>query len=219
AVIFAISFLTAGGAAWLKGFEPANNIAAVIAFVVLIVLIVIAAIYIYVWAQVALIHAIKDHAEPIGIKEAFRRSSHKIDAYFMASILVILATVGGFILFIVPGIIFAVWYSLACYIVIGEDAKPVQALKKSRAYVRGSWWSVFGRLLFLILLYLIIYIPVAIVISIIINASGAGKETADTIGQYAGQIVSLLTTPLFAAYGYQVYSNLKALKGPSNIPA
>jgi hypothetical protein len=55
-----------------------------------------------------------------------------------------LAVIGGFILLIIPGIIFAVWFSLASYIVIDQQVDAVEAMKRSKALVRGRIWEMMG---------------------------------------------------------------------------
>jgi hypothetical protein len=58
-----------------------------------------------------------------------------------------LAIIGGLILLIIPGLIFAAWFSLAPYVVLEEDAKPIEALKRSKDLVSGhviEMWGAFG---------------------------------------------------------------------------
>lgn len=63
------------------------------------------------------------------------------------SILVGLITVGGFILVIIPGAIFTVWFAFAIYLAILEKKRGVSTLlKDSRELSRGKFWPIFGRL-------------------------------------------------------------------------
>ncbi|PIR66250.1 MAG: hypothetical protein COU51_04815 [Parcubacteria group bacterium CG10_big_fil_rev_8_21_14_0_10_36_14] len=69
--------------------------------------------------------------------------------YWPAILISVLAgfiTVGGFILFIIPGIIFTVWYAFAMYLAILQKKKGLELLKESRELSRGKFWPVFGRL-------------------------------------------------------------------------
>lgn len=81
-----------------------------------------------VWGQAALLYAIKDSQEGIGVGEAYRRGWHKIFSFWWVSLLAVFITLGGFLLLIVPGVIFAVWFSLAAFILIAEDLKGMNAL-------------------------------------------------------------------------------------------
>ena len=105
---------------------------------------------------------------------------------------------GGFIFFAVPGIIFGVWFSFATFIVITEDLKGMDAILKSREYVRNYWWSVFWRVLFINIVITGIIIIVSIV-SILIPL--------------LVDIVSIIITPLIMIYIFLVYNNLRRIKG------
>ncbi len=65
----------------------------------------------------------------------------------LISIVTALITLGGFLMIIVPGVIFTVWYAFAIYLVILEKKKGVGALlHESREMSRGKFWPIFGRL-------------------------------------------------------------------------
>ncbi len=57
-----------------------------------------------------------------------------------------LAVLGGFLLLVVPGLIFLVWFSQSAYVVVNEDLSGVAALKRSRQLVRNRFWDVAGTL-------------------------------------------------------------------------
>ena len=54
------------------------------------------------------------------------------------SILMFLAIMGGFILLIIPGILFALWFSLATHVVVIEGISGTAALGRSKQLVRGN---------------------------------------------------------------------------------
>jgi hypothetical protein len=61
----------------------------------------------------------------------------------------IIATL-GLVLFIIPGVIWGVRYTLAPYLVIDRGLSPVKALRASRAMTKRAWWTFFSLwLLFL----------------------------------------------------------------------
>lgn len=156
------------------------------------------------WGQTALLYAIKDSKEGIGAREAYRRGWHKILSYWWVSFLTGFIVLGGFLLFVVPGIIFAVWFSMATFILVAEDLRGMNALLKSREYVKGKWGGVFWRLLFIAVLNVVIsWIPTLIFNFLKVPI---GRE----IG---GFVIGLFLTPLSITYMYIVYSKLKAVKG------
>ena len=60
------------------------------------------------------------------------------------AILAGLAMLGGFLIFIIPGIIVTVWFMFASYAVIFEDQKFIGALNYSKSLVQGRWWQSLG---------------------------------------------------------------------------
>jgi hypothetical protein len=61
----------------------------------------------------------------------------------LASVILILL----YICFIIPGIIYSIYYSFFLYAVILKDIKYKKALDFSKSLVKGRWWRVFGILL------------------------------------------------------------------------
>ena len=210
-VTFVLGFLTA----FVPEIQILNMIFFFISFVVLFSMIII----IQFWSQVALIYAIKDSAENIGIKESFRRGRHKIRSFFWVSVLASFIIMGGFLLFIIPGIIFSIWFSLAIYIVIAEDLKGMDAILKSREYIRKYWWSVLWRFLFFFIVIYIIMIVFGIAffvfayaISTILDFS-LDFESFWMIVNFSMQIISFILAPLTIIYSFFVYRGLKNVKG------
>lgn len=152
---------------------------------------------IQIWSQVAFIHAIKENKD-MGIKKAYQESKGKIKSFFWVSLLTGFIIMGGFIFFAIPGFIFAVWFSFATFIVIAEDLKGMNAILKSREYVRNYWWSVLWRFLFMY----IVLIGVMIVASIIL-----------ILIPFLVNLVFLVLTPLMMVYMFLIYKNLKEIKG------
>lgn len=65
----------------------------------------------------------------------------------VASILYALILVGGTILLIVPGVIWAVTYSLSLFVVGDKSLGGVEALKASAKLTKGHRWKLFGLFL------------------------------------------------------------------------
>lgn len=65
--------------------------------------------------------------------------------YLLTSIAVGFATLGGLILFIIPGIVFSIWFAFASTIVVIEQTRIFEAMRRSRALVRGRFGSVLWR--------------------------------------------------------------------------
>jgi len=63
--------------------------------------------------------------------------------YIYASFLVGISIIGGFLLLIVPGIIFAVRLTFATYFAIDKDVKPMEALRESKRITKGNRWKLY----------------------------------------------------------------------------
>lgn len=169
--------------------------ASIVVIVLFSVIAIALAILLTFWPQAALIYAVKERSRRIGIKESFVKAWHTLSSFIWVSALTSLAIAGGFLLLIVPGFIFAVWFLFAAYILIAEGVKGSAALSKSRELVRGRWWSIFGRMILLGLV-----------------AGGIGFIIAliPIVGQL---IVNLLITPFSIVFLYLLYEDLKRVKG------
>lgn len=156
------------------------------------------------WSQIAIIYAIKDRAENIGVVEAYRRGWSKIFSYWWVMIIAAFINFGGFILFVVPGVIFMVWLTFSSFVLVAEGLTGMKALEKSREYVRGHWWAVFLRLIFILALSML----VSWIFSFILDFAQITYLT-----QSGGFIARIFFYPFTTVYLFLVYSSLKTIKG------
>lgn len=102
----------------------------------------------------------------------------------------------GSVLFIIPGIIFFVWYYFAIYHLILNDKKILSGLPASKELVVGRWWSVALRLIIPKLVFIIIgwlvYVAVFAIIQIVFKPS---TLTSIMVNQSTKYIIMLLYTP------------------------
>jgi uncharacterized membrane protein len=64
--------------------------------------------------------------------------------YLGASILTCLAVLGGLILLIIPGLVWAIRFSFSPVIVVDTKMRPVAAMKESWAITKGQFWKLLG---------------------------------------------------------------------------
>lgn len=183
---------------------PNLNTGVIIAFVIALVLVIAVGVIAQLIAQVGLLYAIKDRQEGIGIKEAYKRGWRKIRPYLWIQIIGGFATMAGFIFLIIPGIIMAVWFSLAIFVLASEDLQGTHAILKSKEYVKGYWGAVFWRIIYLVVIMIVISIGLSTIFSI---------ARIPAMGSIANMILNIFLTPLFFIYYYLVYEKLKLLKG------
>jgi uncharacterized membrane protein len=89
-------------------------------------------------------------------------------SYLVVSLLYTLIIIGGLILFIFPGIYWAIQFQFCTYLVIDKGMGPVEALKKSSALTKGVKWDLFvlGILLLLIILLGILALFIGLFVAI-----------------------------------------------------
>ena len=76
--------------------------------------------------------------------KTFTKMFPRILNYLAAQILVTLVILGGFLLFIIPGIIFSIKYMFTPYLVIDKGMGPIEALKASAKLTDGIKWDLVG---------------------------------------------------------------------------
>ncbi len=196
--IFGISLFDefSSGVAWV-----------VIPFIIFVVL--LGLVVVQLWGRTALLFAIKDSGEAIGVAESFKRGWKKLGSYIWVSLLVGFVTLGGFALFIVPGVLFIVWFYPAIFVVIAEESRGMDALMRSRAYVRGKWLSVFWRLFVMVVLIWTTYLPPMLV----------GLLNIPYLAQIMQFLLSLLLGPFVATYGFVLYRNLRRMYEGTTVAA
>ena len=189
-----------------KLFNVSNNISTF--SIIFFLLILTIAVIIYFWSIVSLFYAVND--ENLSVKGAlgqgwYKIIPHKIISYWWISFLSTIVIAGGIILFIVPGIIFSVWFSLAVVVFIAEGIKGMNALLKSREYVRDYWWSIFWRFSFL---FVILLVPLFLTVLITYSIWSPSRAVGDLIGN----LFYLITLPLSTIYLFQIYYSLRDIK-------
>ncbi|MFA7653922.1 MAG: hypothetical protein WCX97_02665 [Candidatus Magasanikbacteria bacterium] len=180
----------------------------------IVIILVLAATFVFdIWISIALTRAAKNliqkEPESNNWQKLFSGSSHLIWPAFYTSILIGLAVFFGLILFLIPGIIFTVWYGFAFYAVVLEDKKGTDALKHSKQMVVGRWWAIFVRLFLPFALFMIIgsLLRYALVdpISLLPFNKFATLVTQSTLST----VINVLMMPFFYGSGMLLYLSAK----------
>ncbi len=182
---------------------PSSGTFRVVSALIFFVLIIAIIINFSGWIFAALLHATKNREQKPGIKESYRQSKSLRFLMLGITIATGFIVLGGTMLFIIPGIIFFVSFMFATCVLSYENIKGMDALMKSREYVRGMWWGVFGRfLIFEILLMIAVY-----------GIPGILGVLNDTLGNISTFIVSILSAPITYIFTALLYENLRDIKG------
>jgi len=139
------------------------------------------------------------------VKQNLSATVRLIIPVFILSIIVGLIIFGGLLLFIIPGIIFGVWYAFAMYEIVLNDKKIKESLHNSKLLVKGRWWSVVWRLLaptivftfITLMLNYILVLPLGIISRLVtLDPNSFWMVTLDSTLQIASSIISVLILPL-----------------------
>lgn len=140
------------------------------------------------WGLAALVFAVAD--ESLGIRAALEKGWSRVWAFAWVFTLTGFIVTGGFLLLIIPGIIFSVWFFLSQFVLAAEDERGMRALLKSKAYMRGRFFEVFLRLF------------VVWVVSMIVG-----------MVPLLGAVLSLLFVPFMMIYSWLIYADLRPKGG------
>jgi len=169
-------------------------IAGVTASFVLVPLGVLAGILVALWCYGAFLCAVVD--DTLTVEKAFFRGKSLILPFAWVFLLSGFIVVGGYLLCIIPGIIFTVWFFSAQFLLPAEGLRGMDALLKSREYLRGQWLNVALRLLLIWTASLVV---------------GAVP--------FFGPLLSFLLFPYVMIFHYLIYRDLRALKGDFSCPS
>ncbi len=150
-----------------------------------------------IWIQVAILYAVVFETT---VRDALMNSKQFFWKYLLTSLLAGLITAAGFVLLIVPGILFALWYVFANMVVVTEGLSGMAALKQSKTYVKGRIGQIFGRLFVLGV--------IGFVVQIILTLIFRGQ-----LGPIASAIFSFVFIPFTLSYQYLLFKNAKETSG------
>jgi hypothetical protein len=115
---------------------------------VVIILINLVYLIVYLLTLLAGISAVKKVAakESFDLKKIYTFAWKNLWKFSLLVVLVFLASFGGFILLIIPGIIFGIWFSFSNFVFVDKGLGVKASMGKSRELVKGRFWAVLGRL-------------------------------------------------------------------------
>lgn len=128
--------------------------------------------------------------------QAINTALKKLLPLFLTRLLTIIAIFFGTLFFILPGIIFTVWFSFGNFAVVLDGKRGIQALIFSKNLVSGKWGEVFKRLLFLLFLWMILT-----------------RIGAKWLPSGVSLLLQLFLFSFSVIYLFLIYSELKKIKG------
>ena len=144
-------------------------------------------------------------------QDSLRFARSKLGSLVWLSFLTAVCVIAGLLLCIIPGIYLWVAWSVAAPVLLLEDLRGWQAMKRSRQLVKGRFWPTIAVV---VLMGILTGIVQAVFIGILAGlVSVSGNEVALAIADAIGQTASgILTTPLTAAVLTVLYFDLRVRK-------
>lgn len=176
-------------------------------------------VYWYTSAYAGLFMLLKD--SNLKIKEAFGRGRTYFWKYLVIGILTGFLVMLWTLLFIIPGIIFCVFYWFAIYALLFEDFKGVAALRRSKELVSGNWWGVFGRILIFMVAFFILNFGSMLILTLptfFVAEGSAAYLFFSNFGSLLNFIFQTFFLSLIAIiYAYLIFKDLARLKPESKV--
>ena len=140
--------------------------------------------------------------EDPSVEQSYRFGFHRLGSVLLVSVLVGLATIAGFILFIIPGIWIGVRLAVSVEALVVEGRRGTQAMGRSWELVGGHWWHAFGALV------------VAGLLTGVVNAviTTPFSNTSWFVQAVAAAVATVITLPYGVLVGVLLYLDLRARK-------
>src|SRR5919197_127549 len=146
----------------------------------------------YFWVQAALVetvHDVRDGRADRSIGETYRAVRPQLLAVIIGGILAGIGIIIGFALLIIPGLFLLTIWSMLIPVIVLERRPVGEAFTRTREFVRGQGWSVFG-------LVIVTFLIVAIASGVI---RAVFAPLPDFLDAWLGGLVAHSVTVPFAA--------------------
>ncbi|MEK6918045.1 MAG: hypothetical protein AABW51_03790 [Nanoarchaeota archaeon] len=146
----------------------------------------------YFLAAISYIHTGFSKMKDISFDKSFAFARKNFWRFVGLTLLTILCITPLFILLIIPGIIFWVFWAFSPYLLLSGNDGAWDSMKKSKTLVKGRWWNIFGCMLLLFIIMVVV-------------SSVAG------LIPFIGHIISsLVLTPFMILFFKNFYLDLKS---------
>ena len=143
--------------------------------------------------------------------EALRWMMRNVGRVAWLYILMALVTYGGFLFFIIPGIIVSIAVYFSHFVYVAEGKRGMEALLRSRSLVTGNWGRVFGRLFLLGLILILIFVLLAGLVTLAVS-SIASQVVAEIVSSLVFQGAAVFISVITFHAGQRLYRKLAAAR-------
>ena len=180
-------------------FTPFN----IIIFGLLGIAAIIFMFYLSLASKIGSMLLVRNFSKEKGIFSLVRESHGYMLKYIETSVICALVVLAGVILFVIPGIIFAVYYGFSSWVVVFEGKSGMEALKRSKKMVSGRWMEVAVRVFAIGVFYFILSALVSALSNIY-----KGSELAGIIESVFSFSANIALAPFMFIFYYFLYKDL-----------
>ena len=143
-------------------------------------------------------------------RESLAAARARLGSLVWLAIISGLLLVLAFLALVIPGIYFLIAWSVAVPVLMTEDRRGLDALKRSRALVKGTWWPAFG----VMLVGLVVSWAVSLVLGMIFRTGADNPSLGEgiTLGTLQEIVTQIVVLPFTAALAGVLYFELRRLK-------
>lgn len=176
------------------------------------------------WNSLALIHASAAYIENKQTDHWKQHYGAALTVFwpaFVVSVIVILVIGLGTMLFVIPGIIFSIWFYFSIYDVVIQNERGIDAMKSSHNLVRGRWWETWWRLAVPTFVFGLCFGLIYSILDGLATALPVSNLSYLIITRIFKVIVSSLTAPLITLISMHVYFSLREnplIEKPGEMP-
>lgn len=165
-----------------------------------------------IWLYSSLFYNLLKRKEKMSVGQSLAGGGRYFLRYFLFMIVTGFFLFCLFLLLIVPGIIFLVFWIFSSYILIEEDKGIIGSLRESQRIVQGRWWRTFGFLALFVLISMGIYIAFFVPV-FIINLFVANEFFEGMLEAIFSFFASLIVTPVCVLFFKNFYLDMKRNSG------
>lgn len=182
-------------------------------------LLVLAGIFMSLWAATATITAMarRYNRQDIKFRESFASSLVKIWPFFLNSVIKTFISVFGALLLLIPGLYFGIIYNFVPVAVVVEDHRFISPFRMSAALVKKYFWMVvgYGFAMFAVMLPVIIACATPVVYFVLKNPEAAKNINTNPLMPVITAVIYLIDAaflPFVYSMDYMLYAKLKEAK-------
>ena len=157
--------------------------------IIWLMVLVLGVIYAMAWGSAAMLRFLEEPEN--GFMRAIKQARGRVLPLIVYGLVSTIVIVIGYLLLIVPGVLFTIWFGLGMYIVVLENQGPIAALGLSKKYVKKDVWWYIGK----VLAWAVLYIVVMMVVEMVFDQ--------------VAPVIMFVVGILGQIYGYLVYKSLR----------